>query len=88
VLLNGTNPLLLLRELRELGSCARADTGAMPALSEIDPERCYVAWDMVSTTSAAADAIRDVFIFVEDECELKIEPGCPIRTQRLPAAAG
>ena len=47
---------------------------AVPALGEMDPERCYLAWDMVLTTAAAPDAIRDVFIFVEDECELSIEP--------------
>ena len=75
VLLNGTNPLLLLGELRELGELqVTVDTAAIPPLGEIDPERCYLAWDMVLTTAAAPEAIRDVFIFVEDDCELTIEP--------------
>jgi two-component system chemotaxis sensor kinase CheA len=75
VMLNGTNPLLLLRELRDLGELrARIDTAAIPPLREMDPERCYVAWDMLLATSATEEAIRDVFIFVEDDCELKIEP--------------
>ena len=75
LILNGTNPLLLLRELRELGQLQiKLDTAGIPALSEIDAERCYVGWDMTLTTSAGRDAIRDVFIFVEDDCELKIEP--------------
>jgi two-component system, chemotaxis family, sensor kinase CheA len=74
VLLNGTNPLLLLGELRELGQLeVRADTSAVPPLSEIDPERCYLGWDMVLTTPAQREAIRDIFIFVEDESELTIE---------------
>jgi two-component system chemotaxis sensor kinase CheA len=74
VLLHGTNPLLLLRELRELGQLRIAlDTTAIPPLGHIDAERCYLAWDMVLTTAAAKEAIRDVFIFVEDECELTIE---------------
>ena len=77
MLLNGTNPLLLLRELRELGELRiELDTAAIPPLGEIDPERCYLAWDMVLTTAAAPEAIRDVFIFVEDDCELTIERGC------------
>jgi two-component system chemotaxis sensor kinase CheA len=74
VILHGTNPLLLFSELREMGELrVKADAGALPALSEIDAERCYVAWDLVLQTGAAVETIRDVFIFVEDECELKIE---------------
>ena len=74
ILLNGTNPLLLLRELRELGQLRlQLDTAAIPLLSQIDAERCYVAWDMALSTTATSDAIRDVFIFVEDESELTIE---------------
>lgn len=75
ILLNGTNPLLLLRELRELGHLrVDLDTTAIPPLSEMDPERCYLGWNLVLTTAAALEAIRDVFIFVEDNCELTIEP--------------
>ena len=74
VLLHGTNPLLLLRELRELGRLRiTLDTAAVPPLRQIDAERCYLAWEMVLTTAASFEAIRDVFIFVEDECELTIE---------------
>jgi two-component system chemotaxis sensor kinase CheA len=75
MMLNGTNPLLLLRELRQLGGLSvRASMAAVPPLAELDPERCYVAWDMVLATAAGLDAIRDVFIFVADSCELTIEP--------------
>ena len=70
----GSNPLTLLNELRELGSCnVVAQTGGFPDLSTIDPEACYVYWDVILTTSQGVNAIRDVFIFVEDDCELKIE---------------
>jgi two-component system, chemotaxis family, sensor kinase CheA len=75
LMLNGTNPLLLLRELRQLGGLSvKGSMSAVPPLHELDPERCYVAWDMVLATAAGRDAIRDVFIFVEDHCELSIEP--------------
>ena len=47
---------------------------AVPPLGELDPERCYVSWEMVLATAAGRDAIRDVFIFVEDSCELTIDP--------------
>ncbi len=72
---NGTNPLLLLRELRQLGTLkTKAIAAGMPPLAELDPERCYIAWEMTLITAAPVEAIRDVFLFVEDYCELKIEP--------------
>jgi len=75
---SGANPLLLLRELRQLGNLEiKADTSAIPPLPEIEPERCYVAWDILLRTAATADSIRDVFIFVEDCCVLTLEPVAP-----------
>jgi two-component system, chemotaxis family, sensor kinase CheA len=71
----GANPLLLLRELRSLGDLSiRTCTDAIPSLAELDPERCYFSWDLALATSAGRDAIRDIFIFVEDACELSIAP--------------
>jgi two-component system chemotaxis sensor kinase CheA len=75
LMLCGANPLLLVRELRQLGGLSiKAGMAAVPPLAELDPERCYVSWEMVLSTAAGRDAIRDVFIFVEDSCELTIEP--------------
>lgn len=75
LLLHGTNPLYLLREMEELGELrTEIDASAIPPLGEIDPERCYVAWDMVLRTAAGRDAIQDIFIFVADDCELEVEP--------------
>jgi two-component system chemotaxis sensor kinase CheA len=72
---NGTNPLLLLRELKQLGTLrSTANMAAVPPIGELEPERCYISWDIVLTTSAQREAIRDVFIFVEDCCEVTIEP--------------
>jgi two-component system, chemotaxis family, sensor kinase CheA len=74
LMLCGANPLLLLRELKQLGTLlVTADLEPIPFLGEMDPERCYISWDMVLTTSAASDAIQDVFIFVEGRCEVVIE---------------
>ncbi len=71
---SGTNPLLLLNELRSLGTCTVvAHREKLPALSEIDPETCYTYWDIILTTDREINAIQDVFIFVEDSCELKID---------------
>lgn len=70
----GTNPIFLLDELRELGICnIVAQTDAVPKLNEINPEDCYTYWDIILTTSKGINAIKDVFIFVEDDCEINIE---------------
>ena len=82
---DGTNPLGILAELRALGRCeivARAE--GVPALEDLAPERCHLGWDLTLTTDAALAAIRDVFIFVEDRSEVRIEaleagPGRPDR---------
>jgi two-component system, chemotaxis family, sensor kinase CheA len=70
----GSNPLNLLAELHDLGICSVvAQTGALPALEELEPESCYFFWDIVLTTDQGINAIKDVFIFVEDDCQLTIE---------------
>jgi two-component system, chemotaxis family, sensor kinase CheA len=72
---NGTNPVLLLNELLEMGTGRIvAQTEAIPLLDAIDPEACYTCWDIILTTDRDINAIRDVFLFVEDNCELQIEP--------------
>ena len=74
IFMSGTNPLGLINELRDLGTCyVIAHTELIPPLSEIKPEHCYIYWDIVLTTSRGMDAIKDVFIFCEDDCELKID---------------
>ena len=71
----GSDPLVLLRELRKLGcTSVLAHTDSIPILSLLDPERCYIAWEILLTSSASYEEIRDVFIFVEDLCDLLIEP--------------
>lgn len=70
----GSNPELLLNELRELGECVvTVHTETIPLLDEIEPESCYIFWDILLTTSMGMNAVKDVFIFVEDDCELNID---------------
>ncbi|MDR3568915.1 MAG: chemotaxis protein CheA [Syntrophobacteraceae bacterium] len=70
----GANPLLLFDELRQMGKCTViAHTEAVPDLEELDPEECHFSWDVILTTNRGENGIRDVFIFVEDDCELEIK---------------
>ena len=74
MLLCGTNPIALLNELRDLGTCqVVAQFDDVPPLSDLNGEYCYVYWDIILTSNCEIEAINDVFIFVGDDCELKIE---------------
>ena len=75
LLISGTNPIALLNELRGLGDCRIvADPGAIPSLAELQPDQCYFAWQITLTTRRGLNAIKDVFIFVEDGSELTVTP--------------
>ena len=70
---SGTDPVTLLDDLRELGQAhitARAD--AVPPLPSLDAEHCYLWWEVLLVTNRNQAAIQDVFVFVEDECEVRI----------------
>jgi two-component system chemotaxis sensor kinase CheA len=70
---NGTNPIPLLNELHSLGECnVIGHIREIPALFDIDPESCYISWDIILTTEQDINAIRDIFIFVEDLSDIEI----------------
>lgn len=70
----GTNPLMLLDELRQLGPCRIvAQTEAIPYLEDYQAEECYTFWDVILTTSRGVNAIEDLFMFVKDASELSID---------------
>jgi two-component system chemotaxis sensor kinase CheA len=74
IFLSGTNPLLLVNEIKELGSSVVfTNFQSVPYINEINPEYCYATWEILLITDKGIDSIKDVFIFVEDQCELKIE---------------
>lgn len=74
IFLTGTNPLLLLNELTSLGSATVIpNLNELPGLGELDAEKCFFSWNIILTTVEGIDAIKDVFIFVEDRCLLTID---------------
>ncbi len=75
IIADGMDPRLLLNELREMGGCSIvANTGAIPALDDLEAEKCHFSWDIILTTHSDINAVRDVFIFVEDESLVNIRP--------------
>lgn len=74
LLSRGGNPVLLFRDLKKLGECViEGHADRLPSLTELVPDVCYLWWTIQLTTTARIEAIRDVFLFVEDGSELQIE---------------
>ncbi|WP_322964570.1 chemotaxis protein CheA [Sphingomonas fuzhouensis] len=72
---NGTSPLALLDELRDLGEATITATfDAVPALDDLNPGHCFVGWDCTLIGDISREAIEDVFLFVMDDMEITITP--------------
>ena len=73
MLRNANEPLLILRELRNLGQLElTADTTQLPSLGELKADQAYVAWSGTLTTDAPRAKVEEVFEFVGGDCELEI----------------
>ena len=69
----GGNPLLLLKELSEMGDfSSECHWEKLPSFKDLSIDTCYLSWDVVLTTSVSEEDIRDVFIFVESDSSVSI----------------
>ena len=70
----GNDPLRMMRELSELGQLeSTADVNALPAFATLDPQSCYLAWNLVLTADVTESAVRQVFEWAEGDCELQVK---------------
>ena len=69
---DGTNPLFLIDDLKLLGSIIAIPQLSVPSLTDLKPQNCYTTWQVLLATSEDEDEIQDVFIFVEDSCDIEI----------------
>lgn len=77
---SGNEPLLILRELSRLGEMRlHAHDKRIPSLDELEPTHCYLGWSMELISAKPEAAVREVFEFVEDHCDLNImqKPSVP-----------
>ena len=69
----GNDPLRMLRELAELGDLTVAvDASNIPALDVLDPESCFLSWDLRLQTEVTREVIEQIFDWAEGDCDLKI----------------
>jgi len=71
----GTDPLMLLRELQEIGEIIdlHADTGSLPDFHILDVYKLYLSWRLILKTCEPFSRIENVFIFVQDNSDISIE---------------
>ncbi len=76
VLRMGMEPLAFLRYLLNLGEIAHLATlcDAMPQAEDMDPESCYLGFEITLRSHASKEQIENVFSFCRDECDLYILP--------------
>ncbi|MEW5755494.1 MAG: chemotaxis protein CheA [Pseudomonadota bacterium] len=76
VLRNGMDPLSFLRYLQRLGEIVSLHTLAepMPAAEDMDPESCYLGFELNFRSSADKATIAGVFDFVRDDAVIHILP--------------
>lgn len=76
VLRGGMDPLSFIRYLGTLGEILGIETisDAMPSAPEMDPESCYIGFEIQLQTRSTKADIERVFDFVRDDCDLRILP--------------
>ena len=76
MLRKGSDPILLIKELTELGDLAMIPhLGSLPDLKNLDPEEIHLWWSAKLVTSRSAEEIENILVFFQDEKnEVKFEP--------------
>lgn len=79
-LANGSEPLLVLRELESLGGrVTAAVTDSLPPLRELNPEAGYLGWRVVLPGQVTEAELRECFDFVPPDSVIEID-----RAESLP----
>jgi two-component system, chemotaxis family, sensor kinase CheA len=84
----GNDPLRMMRELATLGEFeACAELGALPSWDGLNPESCYIAWQLQLRGAVTEEAIRQVFDWADGDCDLKLTLTTPSATATAAAPA-
>ena len=72
---NGMDPLSIVKYLLGLGRVKSmvCGTDSVPALVNLNPETCYLSFNMALESAASREELEGAFSFVADDCELDIK---------------
>jgi len=69
----GNDPQFLFNALEDLGTISvEADSTELPALNDMDAEELYLSWNITLTADVDIEEVKEIFEWVEDECQLTI----------------
>jgi two-component system chemotaxis sensor kinase CheA len=76
VLRNGMDPLSFFRYLTRMGDIVDLTTlvDGIPAADDMDPESCYLGFEVSFRSQADKEEIESAFEFVRDDCVIRILP--------------
>lgn len=88
MLKTGNDPVRMIRELESMGEIqVKVDSSNLPSLDDIEPEESYLSWEILINEPILELDVREVFAWVEDECDLTIEAYSGYFTEQLSAQA-
>jgi len=90
LLRNGMDPLSILHYLSSFGEIVSLETvvDAVPPLSRLDPETCYLGFELSFASAADADTVNGAFDFVREDSLIRIiPPHGPVEDYRALLAA-
>ncbi len=75
IFFNGIDPLMIMEDLSNLGEIVFNNIllKQIPDFYLLDPEKCFLAWEVILKTTSDEMKIRDVFLFVIDDNPIEIE---------------
>ena len=84
---NANEAALILRELASFGELAvELHADGLPDLAALDPEGAYFRWTLRLQSDCDEAKLRDVFEWVESDCDLDISRPAPVALDDAPAA--
>lgn len=73
LLMQGNDPIAIFAALRELGRVeVVADLGSLPSVADIDPQKCYLSWQLRLFSQCTRAQVEEIFDWTTGECELSI----------------
>lgn len=76
VLKSGMDPQSFIKYLKRIGTIVSINTlvDGVPSLEDIDPEECYLGFEIALNTEESKESIESVFDFVREDCQIRILP--------------
>ncbi|MGI4984103.1 MAG: chemotaxis protein CheA [Janthinobacterium lividum] len=76
VMRHGMDPLSFIHYLQTVAEIVSVETlvGRLPGVAEMDPETCYLSFEIAFRSAADKASIENVFEFVRDDCDIRILP--------------